>query len=156
MEMQKNRKLIFIVMVMVLGFDYLTKFLLTDKNISIISNFFAIKYTKNYGAAWSIFANKRVFLIIISLIFLIFLYKYSYNFKDTKNNKISFGLVFGGLFGNLLDRILFGYVRDFISFQFGDYYYPIFNIADIAIVIGLFSIIIAVLKKEDNYAKDNS
>ena len=69
-------------------------------------------------------------------------------------NKIAFGLVFGGLLGNLLDRIIYGYVRDFISLQFGSYQYPIFNIADIAIVIGIIFIIIAIIKKEDVYAKN--
>ena len=111
-------------------------------------------YTKNYGAAWSILNNQRIVLILVSLIFLVALFVYSFRFKSNIRNKIAFGLVFGGLLGNLLDRIIYGYVRDFISLQFGSYQYPIFNIADIAIVIGIIFIIIAIIKKEDVYAKN--
>ena len=153
MEMQK-KKLTYIITLLVLVIDYLVKFLITDKSFTIITGFLSFNYTKNYGAAWSIMNNERLLLIIISIIFLICLFFYSRKFKDNKRNIIAFGLVFGGLLGNLLDRIIFGYVRDFISLQFGSYYYPIFNVADIAIVIGILLIIIAIFKKEDNNAKD--
>ena len=153
MEMQK-KKLIYIVTLIVLALDYLIKFLLANKNFVVIKNFLSLNYTKNYGAAWSILNNQRWLLVIVSLVFLICLFKYSFKFKDNLRNKIAFGLVYGGLIGNLLDRIIFGYVRDFISLQFGSYYYPIFNIADIAIVIGIILILIAIIKKEDNHAKN--
>ena len=152
MEMQK-KKLIYIVTLIVLALDYLIKFLLANKNFVVIKNFLSLNYTKNYGAAWSILNNQRWLLVIVSLVFLICLFKYSFKFKDNLRNKIAFGLVYGGLIGNLLDRIIFGYVRDFISLQFGSYYYPIFNIADIAIVIGIILILIAIIK-EDNHAKN--
>ena len=153
MEMQK-KKLMFIITAIVLAVDYLIKFLLTNKNFIVIKNFFSLKYTENYGAAWSIMNNQRLLLIMISLAFLICLFKYSFKFKNNNRNKIAFGLVFGGLLGNLLDRIIYGYVRDFISLQFGSYYYPIFNIADIAIVLGIILVVIAIIKKEDENAKD--
>ena len=151
--MQK-KKLMLVVAGIVVLLDYLTKFILEDKQFTIIKNFLSINYTRNYGAAWSIFQNQRIFLIIISLLFLIVLLKYSLRYKNNKKNNIAFGLVIGGLLGNLLDRMIFGYVRDFISLKFGSYYYPIFNIADIAIVVGVIIIIIAIIKKEDNNAKD--
>ncbi len=153
MEM-RERKLTYMITILVLGFDYLIKFLLTNKSFTIIKNFFMFNYTKNYGAAWSILNNQRIVLILVSLIFLVALFVYSFRFKSNIRNKIAFGLVFGGLLGNLLDRIIYGYVRDFISLQFGSYQYPIFNIADIAIVIGIIFIIIAIIKKEDVYAKN--
>ena len=134
--------------------DYTVKLLIRNKDICIIKNFLSFKYTKNYGAAWSIFEGKRFFLIIISIIFMVGIYLYSRYFKDNRRNKIAFGFLLGGLFGNLFDRLLYGYVRDFISLQFGSYYYPIFNIADIAIVIGVFLIIFAIVKKEDSYGKN--
>ena len=153
MEMQK-RKLTYIITILVLLLDYFIKFLLTNKSFTVIKNFFVLNFTKNYGAAWSILNNQRIVLILISIVFLICLFIYSFKFKNNTRNNIAFGLVFGGLLGNLLDRIIFGYVRDFISFQFGSYYYPIFNIADIAIVIGIMLIILAIIKKEDVNGKD--
>ena len=68
MEMQK-KKLTYKITVVILVIDYLIKFLLTNKNIVLINNFFSIKYSKNYGAAWSIMNNQRIFLII-TLVFI--------------------------------------------------------------------------------------
>lgn len=153
MEMQKS-KIKYIIAATVFLADYLTKFIMANKDITIIKSFLSFKYTKNYGAAWSIFQNQRLVLILIGIIFLFLIIKYSQRFKNCLRNKISFGLLIGGLLGNLLDRIIFGYVRDFISLKFGSYYYPVFNIADMAIVIGVIMILIAVIKKEDSNAKN--
>ncbi len=150
----KKRLLTYIVLIITILIDYVTKFLISNKNFNIIKSFLALKYTKNYGAAWSIFDGQRLFLIALSIIFLIIIFYYSFKFKNNKKNNIAFGLLLGGLLGNLLDRIIFGYVRDFISLQFGSYYYPVFNVADIAIVISVLLIVIAIIKKEDSNGKD--
>ena len=155
MEMKK-RLLTYLVLVITLIGDLLTKFLIKNKNIIIINNFLTFTYTKNTGAAWSLLAGRRFFLIIISVLFLGLIIYYSFKFKNNKRNNIAFGLIMGGLLGNLFDRIFYGYVRDFISLKFGNYYYPIFNVADIAIVISIILIIIAIIKKEDDYGKDYS
>ncbi len=155
MEMKK-RLLTYLVLVITLIGDLLTKFLIKNKNIIIINNFLTFTYTKNTGAAWSLLAGRRFFLIIISVLFLGLIIYYSFKFKNNKRNNIAFGLIIGGLLGNLFDRIFYGYVRDFISLKFGNYYYPIFNVADIAIVISIILIIIAIIKKEDDYGKDYS
>ena len=68
---------------------------------------------------------------------------------------MAFGLLLGGLSGNLIDRLFFGYVRDFLDFYIFGYDYPVFNIADICIVFGVILLIIAVLKGEDTN-EDNS
>ena len=88
-------------------------------------------------------------MIIASIVALIILARYMYNFQTNKRNNLAFGFLIGGIFGNLIDRIFLGYVRDFLSFQFGHYQYPIFNFADIAIVLGVFLLTIAILKGED-------
>jgi signal peptidase II len=71
-----------------------------------------------------------------------------YSYKENKLNNLAFCILFGGILGNFLDRIFVGYVRDFISFKFGNYYFPTFNIADIAIVIGVILLIISTIVEE--------
>ena len=153
MEMKK-RSLTYIVLIITLLVDFITKIALTNKSIVLIKSFLSLIYTKNYGAAWSIFLNQRLLLILISIVLLIIIFSYSLKFKINKKNLIAFGLLLGGLLGNLIDRIIYGYVRDFISLQFGNYYYPIFNVADMAIVVGVIIIAIAIIKKEDNNGKN--
>lgn len=135
--------------------DQLTKLILTKRNYIIIPKVLSINYCENYGAAWNLFNNQVIFLIIISIIALAFLLKYQKTFLLNIRNKIAFGLVFGGLLGNLIDRIFWGYVRDFISVIVFEYNFPIFNIADMAIVLGMGLILIAVLKKEDKHKDGN-
>lgn len=135
--------------------DQLTKLILTKRNYIIIPKVLSINYCENYGAAWNLFNNQVVFLIIISIIALAFLLKYQKTFLLNIRNKIAFGLVFGGLLGNLIDRIFWGYVRDFISVIIFEYNFPIFNAADMAIVLGMGLILIAVLKKEDKHKDGN-
>ena len=72
-----------------------------------------------------------------------------YSFKKNRRNNIAFGLILGGIFGNLIDRILKGYVIDFLDFKIFNYDYPVFNIADIAIVVGVILLGYAILRKED-------
>ena len=62
---------------------------------------------------------------------------------------MAFGLLYGGIIGNLIDRMLYGYVIDFLDFKIFNFNYPVFNIADIGIVIGILLLIIAIFKKED-------
>ena len=72
----------------------------------------------------------------------------------SKISQISFGLIIGGIIGNLIDRLLRGYVVDFFSFIIFKYHYPIFNIADILIVVGAFLLIIEfVLTGDDKSGK---
>lgn len=148
-----NRK-IFAVSVITLFIDQITKiiipiFLKVGEKTTIIKNFFSIYFIENYGAAWSILNYKVEILIVASIVSLIILVRYMYNFKTNKRNNIAFGFVIGGIFGNLIDRVFLGYVRDFLSFKIASYQYPIFNFADVAIVLGVFLLIVAILKGED-------
>ena len=156
MKEKINNHLIKLVTILILFLDQLTKFLFTNERIIIIKDLFSINYCENYGAAWSLFNNRVSGLILMSIVMLIFLIKYKHSFLLNIRNKIAFGLVFGGLFGNLIDRIIHGFVKDFISVIIFNYHFPVFNIADIAIVVGMILILIAVLKKEDMYGKNSS
>jgi len=115
----------------------------------IILNFFSLTKVYNEGAAWSIFSGQRIILIIISLIILVFLFFYENKFIINKRNILAFSLLYGGIVGNLLNRIFNGYVIDYLDFIIFNYDYPVFNFADICIVIGIFLLVIAIYKKED-------
>ena len=122
-----------------------------NQRISIIPNFFSIYYVRNTGAAFSILKDHRYLFIGIAFITFFLLQRYISKTKITKKLEIvSLGLLMGGLVGNLIDRLLYGYVIDYLSFNFFGYSFPIFNIADIGIVIGiiLFSIYIMKTPKE--------
>ena len=63
---------------------------------------------------------------------------------------LGYGLFLGGAFGNIVNRIINGYVTDFLDFRFGNYYFPIFNVADIGIVIGVFLLLIDTFRRGKN------
>lgn len=71
-------------------------------------------------------------------------------FKSCKRNIIAFSLIYGGLLGNLIDRIIYGYVIDFIDFYIFNYNYPIFNIADACICIGVLVLLYSIYLGDDN------
>ena len=141
-----------IVSVIVLLIDQVLKGIISgaDTYKTIINDFFYIDYSSNTGAAFSILSGHNIILIVTTIIICIFLYHIMYSYKDNRLNDISFGLIYGGILGNLLDRMFVGYVRDFISFKIGNYYFPIFNIADMAIVIGVILLIISTILEEMN------
>ena len=155
-----NKKIL-LISVIVLALDQLSKAIIdiimqVGDSITVIKNFFSISYIQNNGAAWGIFSNKMAILIIISLIILIILYRYMYTFKMNKRNILAFGLLVGGIVGNLLDRIIFGYVKDFLEFNILGYNFPVFNISDICIVSGIGLLIVAIIKGEELNGRNSS
>jgi len=135
------KKRIIIISLIALFVDLLTKFVVFSSNRintakSVIKGFFYILPTKNNGAAFSSFAGYQIFLILISLAILTYLIYISFKQQKGKLSTVSYGLLIGGLLGNLFDRIVFHYVRDFISIHLFKYEFAIFNIADICIVVG--------------------
>ena len=89
-----------------------------DKSTSVIGDFFRLTYTHNNGAAFGLFGGKLALIIIVSLIVLCYLlYELFYHKKSGTLIKIASSLMISGLLGNLLDRIYFGYVRDFFDFK---------------------------------------
>ena len=153
--MGKHNKLI-ITSLGVLLIDMLSKvlvkhFIFLGQRIKIIKNLFYITYVKNTGAAFSIFRNNTLFLVILS-VFVIGLLFYYLNKKDyiSKIESISYGLILGGAVGNLFDRVIYGYVIDFIDICIFGYDYPVFNIADMAIVFGVILVIIDMFRGEKN------
>ena len=125
------------------------KYLVLNKSYKIINNFFYITKVYNEGASWSILWGMRILLILIRIIVLIGLFYYQRKFKENKRNILAFSLLYAGIIGNLLDRIIYGYVIDFIDFKIFNYDYPVFNIADMCIVFGIILMGIAIMKRED-------
>ena len=118
------------------------------ESIILIPNFFSLTYVINDGAAFSILEGKQILLIILGILVLIFLIYYIFKEELTNYKVIYYSLLIGGISGNLYDRIIYNGVRDFLDFKIFGYNYPIFNIADSFIVIGVGLIIIEVIRKE--------
>lgn len=131
------------------------KFLVLGKSISLLNEFLYLTKAYNTGISFGFLQGHRIIIILINIAILIFLYLYMQKFKPNKRNIIAFSLVFGGLFGNLFDRIIYGYVIDFIDFYIVNYNFPIFNFADIFICIGIALLLYAIFRGEDNEVKSN-
>ena len=143
----------------VLVIDQLTKqdvraHLVYLESHSIIDGFFNLVYVRNDGAAWNILSGHGIVLILISVSVLVLLFVYRRSFlKEQVSHRVLLGLLIGGIAGNLVDRIRFGWVTDFLDFQFGSYHYPSFNVADsaICIAIGLYILTNLFQKKEGDH-----
>ena len=127
-----------------------------NSSFTVINNFFSITHVHNYGAAFSIFYGNRLFLITVSLLCL-FLFYYFILRKSffSRFDVLTYGLLLGGVFGNLFDRIFNGYVIDYLDFCFLGYDFPIFNLADCFIVISMVLIIADSLRSGKNEVRSN-
>ncbi len=131
-----------IIIVAILALDLTTKYLL-DANLeygqiyTIIPYLFNFKVVYNDGAAWGVLSGKQVFLIVISLLFL---FIFSFYYVKEKNKTwlltVAYAFLVGGCLGNLYDRIVIRYVRDFIQFDFWQSF-PVFNFADVFLTFGI-------------------
>ena len=135
-------------MILTLVVDIVSKIIVVKnvvfgEEISVIKNFLKITYVRNTGVAWSIFSDMQFMIIIISILIIGGIVWYMYKNK-TKNRleKVSYGFILGGALGNFVDRIIHGYVIDFIDVRIFGYNYPIFNLADTFIVVGIILLII--------------
>lgn len=143
----KKKKYIFVTFLIII-IDQLTKFLINQninylKSIQIIKNFFYFTNAHNNGAAFSILSGYNLLFISVTLIAICLIDKYI-------EKNISFYILLGGIIGNLIDRLIVGYVRDFLDFRIFNYNFPIFNISDICICLGIFLIIIKTIKEDKN------
>ena len=147
----KNNRFYFILLSLLISFiDQLTKNIINLNHNSLINNnfiIFNIDYVKNYGAAFNIFSGSRIALSTIStiitfLLVCLILYKKNISILDL----FSYSFILGGTIGNGIDRILKGYVIDFINLNFINF--AVFNIADISINIGLICFVYGLIKNK--------
>ena len=125
-------------------------FLALGESVSIIPGFFQLLYVRNTGGAWSMFAGADMmvfYVITIVELIVLFLFYRACEGKDVWNRS-ALALMMAGAVGNLIDRLMFQYVRDFLSFNLFGYEFPVFNIADCALCIGVFLIVGKILLEE--------
>lgn len=144
----KNKEKIYSMTALFLIFDQIIKLFIKTKmnlldQIKVIPNFFSIFYIENKGAAFSILEGQRIFLILISFIILFIIDRYitKENIKD-KHLIVYYGMIIAGILGNLIDRLLYDGVIDYLAFKIFGYDFPVFNLADICIVVGVILLII--------------
>ena len=153
--MLKKNLIIFSIIFFTFFLDLITKNYAVDNlllNHSVIINAF-LNFTLafNYGAAFSFLSDaggwQRWFFVIFSIAVISFI---AYILiKDKDSEYIAYSFIFGGALGNLYDRFLLGYVIDFIEFHYNNFYWPIFNIADIAISIGIILLLYSMFSKDN-------
>ena len=141
-----------IVAIVILIIDQLTKKIITatmniGDSYEVIPHFLNITSHRNNGAAWGILSGKMGFFYIITLVILVVLVLFY--IKEAKYNlfmQVAITLLFAGALGNFIDRVFNGEVVDFIDTNIFGYDFPIFNIADSSLTIGVIFVIIALLK----------
>lgn len=141
-----------IVAIAILIIDQVTKRIIaTTMNIGdsyeVIPNFLNITSHRNNGLAWGILSGKMGFFYIITIVILIVLVLFY--IKEAKYNlfmQVAISLLFAGALGNFIDRLVNGEVVDFVDTNIFGYDFPIFNVADSSLTIGVLFIIIALLK----------
>jgi len=123
--------------------DFLAKMMITSyfeigQSVPLLHDILQITYVQNTGAGFSLFSGHNSLLIIVYLVALAII---AFSWKSIPEERIPAGLAglfIGGIVGNLLDRIVFGHVIDFIDFRF----WPVFNIADSGITIGVIGFVL--------------
>jgi signal peptidase II len=106
--------------------------------IEVISGFFYLVHVGNTGAAWSLFTGQSVFLAALAAATLVAIVIWRRALGlHLRASQIAFGLLCGGIAGNLIDRLVHGHVIDFVDLHFGSYVYPTFNVADSGICVGV-------------------
>lgn len=149
----------YLIAIIVIALDQLTKWLIVKnmdlyQSIPVIDGFFHLTSHRNRGAAWGILEGKMFFFYIVTLAvvagIVYYLQKYG---KGNPLLSVSLGLVLGGAVGNFIDRATRKEVVDFLDFNIFGYNYPIFNIADSALVIGIIMLLIASFIEEKKKGK---
>lgn len=141
-------KKVFWISILVFLIDIITKqivvhFLKEGQSILLIPNFFSFTYAKNTGVAFSLLEGNIPFIIIMTVVVIGVIVSCLKEVKKRWMDIVGYGLILGGAFGNLFDRIVYGYVIDFLDFDIFGYHFPIFNLADSGIVIGVILLCVA-------------
>jgi signal peptidase II len=144
----KKYSIVFTIAALVLALDQLTKWYIRQtvslyESISVIDSLFHITHVRNSGGAFSLFANssdvvRLPFFLLVSVIAVAVLLFFVRRVRPEQHLLLcALGLILGGALGNLVDRIVYGQVTDFLDFHWRGYYWPAFNVADSCITMGM-------------------
>lgn len=140
---------LFVLIIDIISKQLVSHFLAEGESIVIIPKFFSLTFAKNNGVAFSMLEGMSIFIVIVTIIVICYIIKYILNDSHLFYEDIGYSFIIGGAIGNLIDRIVYGYVIDFLDFNIFGYDFPVFNIADSAIVIGVIIVIIVSFMKGD-------
>lgn len=147
-----------LIILLVIVADQISKYITVQylkplNTVPILEDVFSLTYVENRGAAFGIFQNQRWFLIILPILIvsvaIIFLMR---NRNESLLTRISLAVILGGAIGNLIDRIIRGYVVD--MFQFTFIQFPVFNVADMAVVCGTVILALQLLFYQEKVTSD--
>jgi len=147
--MNKKNIIIFSAALLIVLLDQFTKFLIKqnfqlNQSIPIIKNIFHLTYITNSGSAFGLFKGINPFFILFSIVVIIAIFYYLKKIVENETLlQFAAGLLLGGTLGNLIDRLVYGAVTDFIDFRI----WPVFNIADSSVTISIALLIILLWKK---------
>lgn len=140
MKLNKNH---FFGLLAILALDVITKTVVETvvgygNSLTLIPNFFWLSVLHNTGAAWSFLEGQRLLFLAIALVAVVAMIVIYLRTNDTQT-LLKWALVFliAGTFGNFMDRLMLGYVRDFLSFNVFGYMFPVFNVADMSLNLGV-------------------
>ena len=157
--MSKKHVIFLITLLLVVGLDQISKMYVISvmtlhSSHPVIDGFFNITYVRNPGAAFGFLANaapmfRSLFLIVVSAAAIVMiLWFLAKNKSAGMFLTFALSLILGGAVGNLLDRIRFGIVVDFLDFYIASWHWPAFNVADSAISVGAVLLIVEMLRRE--------
>lgn len=140
--MNKIRWILGITVILLVGLDQLVKqwarlYLMSAGRVPLVDGLIGLRYATNTGAAFGLMAGGRWFFVALTIVVLLVLMIYEFRLPYSRQNmwvRVPMTLILAGAIGNFIDRLLFGYVVDMFEFLFINF--PIFNVADILLVIG--------------------
>lgn len=135
--------------------DQLIKIIVIERlnePIILINNFLQLNYVKNFGVAWSLLNNKISFITIASAILILYATTLYKEFKDKPVMTILLSVFIAGALGNFIDRLVRGFVVDYIDVTIFGYDFPVFNLADILLVCSaiLMTLLLTIKVKNEN------
>lgn len=143
--------------------DRITKLMILNNThelpVKVVEDFFTITYVKNPGVAFGWFPDWRLPPIIMAVTMIVIIAYYSLKLpEEERMTRWALALLVGGAIGNLYDRVIYGFVVDFFLFHFGSLDFPVFNVADIAIDVGVFMLFVDIffLSPDEDESEENS
>ena len=146
----KKDSIYLIISLLIVTFDYIIKLKVKSnmnvgESINVVGNFFKITYIQNKGAAFGMLQEQQSLFLIVELITIVFLFNLFLKTKD-RLTKLSISMVIGGAIGNIVDRLLYGYVVD--MFDFNGVWSYIFNFTDVCVVLGVGLLTLGIIRQK--------